>query len=109
MARHWGALCLCLDSCLLRAAWLQHHTNCGARSSAASFRGVLLSSGALAELGSTLGSNLSDYVPKVLPVLFRELRCDDPGNRRNAAYCAGVLCQHAPQQMQSQIGQLLQV
>lgn len=72
-------------------------------------QGALLSLGALAELGSTLGSNLSEYVPKVLPVLFRELRCDDPGNRRNAAFCAGVFCQHAPQQMQSQIGQLLQV
>ena len=70
---------------------------------------ALLSLGALAELGSTLGSNLSEYVAKVLPVLFRELRCDDPGNRRNAAYCAGVFCQHAPQQMQNQTGQLLQV
>lgn len=72
-------------------------------------QGALLSAGALAELGSTLGPNLSEYVPKVLPVLFRELRCDDPGNRRNAAYCAGVFCQHAPQQMQAQVGQLLQV
>lgn len=73
------------------------------------FSSAWLSSGALAELGSTLGSNLSEYVAKVLPVLFRELRCDDPGNRRNAAYCAGVFCQHAPQQMQNQIAQLLQV
>ncbi|KAL3153296.1 hypothetical protein ABBQ38_011641 [Trebouxia sp. C0009 RCD-2024] len=64
--------------------------------------------GALAELGTTLGPNLAEYLPKLLPVLFRELRCDDPGNRRNAAYCAGVVCHHCPHQMQNHIGQLLQ-
>ena len=73
------------------------------------FKASLLSSGALAELGTTLGPNLAEYLPKLLPVLFRELRCDDPGNRRNAAYCAGVLCHHCPYQMQTHINQLLQV
>lgn len=65
--------------------------------------------GALAELGTTLGQNMAEYVPKMMPILFRELRCDDPGNRRNAAFCAGVFCQYCPQQMQNHIGQLLQV
>ena len=65
--------------------------------------------GALAEVSSTLGPNTAQYVAKVLPILFRELRCEDGGNRRNAAFCAGVFCQHAPEQMQAQLGQLLQV
>lgn len=64
--------------------------------------------GALAEVSSTLGHNTAQYVAKVLPILFRELRCEDGGNRRNAAFCAGVFCQHAPEQMQAQLGQLLQ-
>ena len=60
-------------------------------------------------MSSTLGHNTAQYVAKVLPILFRELRCEDGGNRRNAAFCAGVFCQHAPEQMQAQLGQLLQV
>ena len=68
-----------------------------------------MAAGALAELCATLGSNVAEYVPKVLPILFRELRSADGGNRRNAAFCAGVFCQHAPDQMQAQLGQLLQV
>ncbi len=60
-------------------------------------------------MSSTLGHNTAEYVAKVLPILFRELRCEDGGNRRNAAFCAGVFCQHAPEQMQAQLGQLLQV
>ena len=55
------------------------------------------------------GQNIAEYVPKVLPILFRELRSEDGGNRRNAAFCAGVFCQHAPDQMHSHVGQLLQV
>lgn len=70
---------------------------------------MFVTAGALAEMSSTLGQNVGQYVAKVLPILFRELRSGDGGNRRNAAYCAGVFCQFAPQEMQTSIAQLLQV
>ena len=69
----------------------------------------LLSAGALAEISSALGSKVGAYVDKLLPVLIRELRCEDSGNRRNAAFCVGVLCHHAPLQTQPHAMQLLQV
>lgn len=78
------------------------------RTACTSVQGAL-SSDALAKLGSLMGSDLSKHVAEVLPVLFRELRCEDPDNQRNAAHCINVFCRHAPQQMQNQTGQLLQV
>lgn len=56
-----------------------------------------------------LGPETGKYTDKLLPILLRELRCEDSGNRRNAAFCVGVFCQFAPQQMQSHIMQVLQV
>ena len=65
--------------------------------------------GALAELSTSLESQVGKYVEKLVPILLRELRCEDSGNRRNAAFCVGIFCQCAPQQMQSHVMQLLQV
>ncbi len=86
----------------------QQHTGSAVRQHCVLTR-VWVTAGALAELSTTLQQNIAEYVPKVLPILFRELRCEDGGNRRNAAFCAGVFCQYAPEQMQAQLGQLLQV
>lgn len=70
---------------------------------------MFVCTGALAELSSSLESQVGEYVEKLVPILLRELRCEDSGNRRNAAFCVGIFCQCAPQQMQSHVMQLLQV
>mmetsp|Transcript_63949 Transcript_63949/g.202345 ORF Transcript_63949/g.202345 Transcript_63949/m.202345 type:complete len:485 (-) Transcript_63949:57-1511(-) len=47
---------------------------------------------ALAEVGKELGAPafLAPHLPRVLPVMIKEVTCDDSGNRRNAAYAIGV-------------------
>eukprot|EP00897_Mesotaenium_endlicherianum_P001169 jgi/Mesen1/11052/ME000099S10502 len=49
---------------------------------------------AIAEVGKEIGAAIAPYCSDVLPVVVRELRDEDAANRRNAAFCAGVLCQH---------------
>ncbi len=38
-------------------------------------------------------AHMSPHLPKLLPSLLRELRAQDPVNRQNAAFAAGVLAE----------------
>ena len=53
--------------------------------------------GAVAEVARELGPHMVPYVPKLVPILLRELRCDSSDNRRNAAFAAGTLAAAAPE------------
>lgn len=53
--------------------------------------------GALAEVARELGRHMVPYVPKLLPIIQRELRCDMSDNRRNSAFAAGTLVSAAPE------------
>lgn len=53
--------------------------------------------GAVAEMGEILLGGIEPYVTRVMPQALKELRASASGNRRNAAYCAGVLCLHGGQ------------
>ncbi len=49
------------------------------------------------------------YVPKLVPILLRELRCDSSDNRRNAAFAAGTLAAAAPEACSPHMLNMLQV
>ena len=53
--------------------------------------------GALAEVSRELGHHMVPYVPKLLPIILRELRCEMSDNRRNSAFAAGTLVSAAPE------------
>jgi hypothetical protein len=36
---------------------------------------------------------MTPHLGDLVPVLLRELRCSEPVNRQNAAFCAGVLAE----------------
>eukprot|EP00891_Asterochloris_glomerata_P009671 jgi/Astpho2/9671/e_gw1.00146.14.1_t len=65
--------------------------------------------GNLAEAAKHLQGRLQPLCGQLMPIVVRELRDSEAGNRQNAAYCAGLLAQHCPQQVHGQLGQLLQV
>lgn len=50
--------------------------------------------GAIAEVGLAMESAIEPYVARAMPQVLRELRSAESGNRRNAAFCVGVLCRH---------------
>ncbi len=52
---------------------------------------------------------MAPYVPRAAPVVLRELRCDTPDNRRNAAFAAGALVAAAPEATSQHALTLLQV
>ena len=51
---------------------------------------------------------MAGLAPRVAPALLRELRADDPVNRRNAAFAVGVWAQAAPSAFAAQLPALLQ-
>lgn len=53
---------------------------------------------ALAEIGEYVPALLAPYAKALSGVLLSELRCDDPQNHRNAAFCVRVLCALGPVQ-----------
>ena len=65
--------------------------------------------GAVAEVARELGRHMVPYVPKLLPILLRELRCDSSDNRRNAAFAAGTLAAAAPEACSPHMLNMLQV
>ena len=64
--------------------------------------------GALAEVARELGAHMAPYVPKVAPMVLRELRCDTSDNRRNAAFAAGTLVAAVPEATSQHVLNLLQ-
>ena len=52
---------------------------------------------------------MASYVPKVAPLVLRELRCDTSDNRRNAAFAAGTLVAAVPEATSQHVLNLLQV
>ncbi len=70
---------------------------------------LVLTAGNLAEAAKHLQGRLQPLCGQLMPIVVRELRDSEAGNRQNAAYCAGLLAQHCPQQVHGQLGQLLQV
>ena len=65
--------------------------------------------GAVAEVARELGAHMVPYVPKLVPILLRELRCDSSDNRRNAAFAAGTLAAAAPEACSPHMLNMLQV
>ncbi|GLC39350.1 hypothetical protein PLESTB_000894500 [Pleodorina starrii] len=49
--------------------------------------------GGLAEVAEVLKGHLTPHLGDLLPLLLRELRCSEPINRQNAAFCVGVLAE----------------
>jgi len=49
------------------------------------------------------------YVPKLVPIILRELRCDTSDNRRNSAFAAGTLVSAAPEATSQHVLNFLQV
>ncbi|MFS7985893.1 putative importin-beta domain, importin beta family [Helianthus anomalus] len=47
----------------------------------------------LAEVAQNMGAPISDYVNPLMPFVLKELDSSSATNRRNAAFCVGVLCQ----------------
>lgn len=47
--------------------------------------------GCIAEVAEALQTHMAAHAERVVPVLLRELRCDDPVNRQNAAFALGVM------------------
>ncbi|PNH04952.1 putative importin subunit beta-4 [Tetrabaena socialis] len=47
--------------------------------------------GGLAEVAEVLQAHMAAHLPALMPLLLRELRCSEPINRQNAAFCCGVL------------------
>ncbi|CAL5224745.1 g7478 [Coccomyxa viridis] len=64
--------------------------------------------GALAEVSRELGHHMVPYVPKLLPIILRELRCEMSDNRRNSAFAAGTLVSAAPEATSQHALNLLQ-
>lgn len=65
--------------------------------------------GALAEVARELRAHMVPYVPKAVPMILRELRCESSDNRRNAAFAAGTLVGAAPEACSLHALSLLQV
>ena len=68
-----------------------------------------LTAGNLAETAKHLQGRLQPLCGQVMPIVLRELRDSEAGNRQNAAFCAGLVAQYCPEQVHGQLGQLLQV
>ncbi len=68
-----------------------------------------LVTGALAEVSRELGPHMVPYVPKLVPIILRELRCDTSDNRRNSAFAAGTLVSAAPEATSQHVLNFLQV
>ncbi|GLI66665.1 hypothetical protein VaNZ11_010595 [Volvox africanus] len=49
--------------------------------------------GGLAEVTEILKSHLTPHLGDITPLLLKELRCTEPTNRQNAAFCVGVLAE----------------
>ncbi|KAK9828387.1 hypothetical protein WJX81_002836 [Elliptochloris bilobata] len=64
--------------------------------------------GTLADLAREMGPAVAALAPRIAPVLLRELRAEDPVNRRNAAFAAGVWAQAAPGAFAAQLPAMLQ-
>ena len=56
-----------------------------------------------------LGVHMAPYVPKLVPIVLRELRCDSVDNRRNSAFAAGTLASAVPEACLPHMLNLLQV
>lgn len=70
-------------------------------------RGVAV--GALAELAEHMQGHMAPHLERVMPLLLRELRAEDPVNRQNAAFAAGVLVEGCgAQAVAPYVSQLLQ-
>ena len=66
--------------------------------------------GCLAEVTEVLGPLCAPYAEALLSVVLKELAAAaDDANCRNAAFCAGLLAQHAPSVVQPHLPRLLQV
>ena len=64
----------------------------------------------MAEVTEALGPLCAPYAEALLSVVLKELAAAaDDTNSRNAAFCAGVLAQHAPAVVQPHLPRLLQV
>ncbi|CAG9461228.1 unnamed protein product [Pedinophyceae sp. YPF-701] len=50
--------------------------------------------GCFAECVEVLQARAEDFVEEIVPVLLRELRSEESENRRNAAFCSGILFLH---------------
>ncbi|KAM0948917.1 putative importin-beta domain, armadillo-like helical, importin beta family [Dioscorea sansibarensis] len=48
----------------------------------------------LAEVAQEMGSPISTYVDRIMPLALKELSSSDATNRRNAAFCVGELCKN---------------
>ncbi|WOL18351.1 putative importin subunit beta-4 isoform X1 [Canna indica] len=48
----------------------------------------------LAEVAQEMGSPISAYVDRVMPLILKELGSSDATNRRNAAFCVGEFCKN---------------
>jgi len=48
----------------------------------------------LAEVAQEMGSPISAYVDKIMPLVLKELASSDATNRRNAAFCVGEICKN---------------
>ncbi|KAJ8759642.1 hypothetical protein K2173_009289 [Erythroxylum novogranatense] len=48
----------------------------------------------LAEVAQNMGTPISSYVDRIMPVVLKELVSLDATNRRNAAFCVGELCKN---------------
>ncbi|KAK9824669.1 hypothetical protein WJX72_012191 [[Myrmecia] bisecta] len=64
--------------------------------------------GTLAEVAKEIGPAFAPVAERLVPILVRELRCDDSSNQRNAAFCVGMLFQHAAPTVAAHYPQLLQ-
>jgi hypothetical protein len=65
--------------------------------------------GTLAEVFTHLKHHAATYSPKVVPMLLGELQDKGSPNRRNAAYCIGILWEQIPEAVAGAVPQLLQV
>lgn len=64
----------------------------------------------MAEVTEALGPLCAPYAEALLSLVLKELAAAaDDTNSRNAAFCAGVLAQHAPEILRPHLPRLLQV
>ncbi len=62
----------------------------------------------MADVIKGVGSSMP-ALDSLLPVIKRELRCEEAENRRDAVFCLGLIAEKQPAVVQNQIGTLLQV
>ncbi|GBG68591.1 hypothetical protein CBR_g3136 [Chara braunii] len=48
----------------------------------------------VAEVAKYIGPAIQPYIESVMPVAIKELAAEEAGNKRNAAFCIGKLCEH---------------